>query len=135
MMPISAVHREGFRDLVGPLAGKHILKSPTFFANLLSQLYDEQKALLITALKGVKNCSVTADCWKARNKHEYIGLTVHWKNELLERCSAMLAIRRMKGKITYLELATSISAVLKEFQANIYNCLIKYVTFETFFNN
>jgi hypothetical protein len=115
MQPISCVSKEGFQELIGPLASPLKIKSPTSFATYLQQEYSKKRTLLTESLESVKTVCTTADCWKSRNGKEYLGMTCHWLGPELQRRSAVLAVRRMKGRITYLELGKEMSSIHREF--------------------
>ena len=81
------------------------------------------------ALKKALGCalfvSTTADCWSSR-KRSFVGLTVHWMTDDLVRKNACLAVKRVKGKITFQVLAKVMANVNKEFK--IQNKLTATVT-------
>jgi hypothetical protein len=57
----------------------------------------------------------TADCWSSSNRG-YLGVTVHWLDEHLNRKSQALACRRIVGSHTFEVLAEALESVLQEFQ-------------------
>lgn len=55
------------------------------------------KSMLIKKLSTVNHVATTTDCWSARQR-SYLGVTCHWiDNTSLERHSAALACRPVKG--------------------------------------
>lgn len=115
MQPFYVVQKRGFRALIGPLAAPLEIKSPKTYATHLQAAYSKKKDILIKHLETVNFVSTTADCWKSRTGQEYLGMTCHWLGPELQRRSACLAVRRMKGSITYLELATTMQSIHQEF--------------------
>jgi hypothetical protein len=115
MQPISCVAKVGFQELVGPLASPLKIKSPTTYATYLQQEYSKKKTLLKESLDSVNSVCTTADCWKNRSGKEFLGMTCHWLGPELQRRSAVLAVRRMKGRITYLELGKEMNSIHREF--------------------
>ena len=57
------VEKEGFRELMGGLVGKLIIKKRSFFTSKLQSEYSNTKTNLITALEKVKFVSTTANLW------------------------------------------------------------------------
>ncbi|PWA30563.1 hypothetical protein CCH79_00020661 [Gambusia affinis] len=59
------------------------------------------KAALIEAMKGVDYVATTTDCWPVRRRG-FIGVTAHRMDpDNLERCSAALACRQLRGSHTF----------------------------------
>lgn len=64
----------------------------------------------------VKYVCTTADIWTSRSKKTYLGLTVHWIEEIsLTRKSACLALVRIVGSTSYSVLAQHLDAVNIQF--------------------
>ncbi len=77
--------------------------------------YNVGKSRIISALSKVDHVCTTADAWKSRGK-AYLGVTCHWLCPIsLTRVGICLAIRRLKGSITYNVLASSLESINSEF--------------------
>ena len=114
-MPISIVEKPGFKKLVSSLATNLILRWRTFFTSKLKKEYKERRQQLIDALGKCTDASTTIDAWTCRRR-SYLGETIHWFDaDSLQRKSACLAIRRIKGRHTYDVLTTLIENLHKEY--------------------
>ncbi len=76
--------------------------------------FEAKKDILKDMLSKVEFVSATTDGWSACNK-SYLGYTVSWYDDDLERKNAALAIRRFIGSHTFDSLAHHIESVLTEF--------------------
>ncbi|KAK3917738.1 Putative AC9 transposase [Frankliniella fusca] len=116
-LPFQILGRPKFKKLITRLApGRSVICRKTAKARI-PVLYKCTKDRVIAELAGVKRVGTTADAWKSRGKG-YLGVTAHWMNpSTLERCSAALACRRVKGSHTYAYdvLATLLSDIFQEF--------------------
>ncbi len=73
------------------------------------------KSKIISELAKIDHVCTTADAWKSRGK-AYLGVTCHWLcPDSLKRLGICLAIRRMKGSLTYNVLAKHLEAINAEF--------------------
>lgn len=101
VMPICSVEKTGFRELVSRLAAPNlVIKGRTFFTTLLQSQYLAGKRALCAALEKATDVGVTLDLWSTRGK-SYLGETIHWFDDTLNRQSACLTIQRVKGSHTY----------------------------------
>lgn len=70
-----------------------------------------KKSIIIKKLSAVNYVATTTDCWSARQR-SYLGVTCHWiDNTSLERHSAALACRRLKGSHTFDILAAALEEI------------------------
>ncbi|XP_045031061.1 uncharacterized protein LOC116932902 [Daphnia magna] len=123
-LSIREVEREGFRDLMGSLVGKLVVKKRTYFTERLQTEYSNTKTNLILALESALHVSTTADLWSGRRR-SFLGMTVHWLGSDLLRCSACLAVRRVIGSHTFDVIAKLIDSIHKEFGiSSKVNCTI-----------
>ncbi|KZS02518.1 Uncharacterized protein APZ42_000417, partial [Daphnia magna] len=123
-LSIREVEREGFRDLMGSLVGKLVVKKRTYFTERLQTEYSNTKTNLILALESALHVSTTADLWSGRRR-SFLGMTVHWLGSDLSRCSACLAVRRVIGSHTFDVIAKLIDSIHKEFGiSSKVNCTI-----------
>lgn len=65
-------------------------------------------------LEKQKYICVTCDIWSSRAQ-AYMGMTVHYMNDDFELQSFVLAFRRIKGKQTYIQMATELRKVFDEY--------------------
>lgn len=101
MLPLWTVEKPGFHQLISRLAMPSLkIKGRTFFTKLLKSEYTKRKDALVTALEKASDVGVTIDLWSTRRK-SFLGETIHWFDENLNRKSACLAITRVKGHLTY----------------------------------
>ena len=52
----------------------------------------EMKKPVTEAMRGVDHIAITTDCWSVR-RWSFIGVTAHWIDPDLKRCSAALACK------------------------------------------
>lgn len=69
---------------------------------------------LMQAVNQVDYVCPTADIW-SNNRKSYVGVKCHYTNTNLNRCSAVLARRRIKFSHTYLEIGHLLSEIHKSF--------------------
>ncbi|KAL3992505.1 pogo transposable element with ZNF domain [Sarotherodon galilaeus] len=73
------------------------------------------KSIIIKKLSTVNYVATTTDCWSAR-QHSYLGVTCHWIDDIsLERHSAALACRPLKGSHTFDLLAAALEEIHSEY--------------------
>ena len=70
---------------------------------------------LKAAMSQIEFIATTTDCWTV-HKRSFTGVTAHWiKLEILERCSAALACKQLKGSHTFSALAGAMNDILTEY--------------------
>ncbi|XP_041742569.1 uncharacterized protein LOC121574064 [Coregonus clupeaformis] len=68
------------------------------------------------AMRGVDHIATNTDCWSARRR-SFIGVTAHWIDpDNLNRCSAALACKRLRGSHTFDVLAGALNDIHSEFE-------------------
>lgn len=113
MLPVSTIDKEYFRTMIEHFLSVRNNPYTIFCRKSLMQLlikeYNSAKCNLITTLNNQKYVCTTTDIWSSNNK-SYMGMTVHFIDEIkIERCSFMLACKRIKyshnfeniGKLIY----------------------------------
>lgn len=85
---------------------------------------NEIKESLISDMKTARKVCVTADHWTSFRKG-YIGVTGHWYNSDNERVHACLALRRVRGSVTYDVIAELLQDIFHEYgiAAKISHCI------------
>ena len=115
LLPFAMVELPAFTRLVtGLQPGRTVLCRATVKARLHTDFL-AMKSRLRVQLQAAACVVTTTDCWSARNR-AYIGVTVHWLDiATLERRSAALACRRMRGAHTHVMLATALDDIHMEY--------------------
>ena len=81
----------------------------------IAEAAKEMKQKLVKTLGDQATVATTTDCRSAYGK-SYIGVTVHWIDVgTLDRKSACLALRRLKGSHTYDVIATALNDIHAEY--------------------
>ncbi|CAI6357243.1 unnamed protein product [Macrosiphum euphorbiae] len=113
MLPVSTIDKESFRTMIERFLSVRNNPYTIFCRKSLMQLltneYNTVKCNLMKILNNQKYVCTTADIWSSNNK-SYMGMTVHFIDKIkIERCSFMLACKRIKyshnfeniGKLIY----------------------------------
>lgn len=111
----SIVENQAFREFVSYVSQEKA-KLPTT-KTLMSDLdtnYKTLKEKLKELIAKTKYLCLTADVWTNRAK-SYLGVSIHFLDEVLERKSYLLALRRIQGRHTFEVLTETILAIQKEF--------------------
>ena len=115
LMPFSVVEMPSFKALVtGLQPNRSVISRPTVIKRI------NEKATLVKenvkdAMAKAQHIATTTDCWTA-HRRSFIGVTSHWIDEqTLERKSAALACRRLKGRHTYDVLAAKLEDIHVEY--------------------
>ncbi|KAI9551079.1 hypothetical protein GHT06_001911 [Daphnia sinensis] len=109
-LPLSGVEKGGFVKLMSGLVGTLQLKKRKIFTEKLKEKYSNTKTALTMALQKALFVCTTADMWSSRHQ-SFIGMTIHWLGDDLNRRSACLAIRRLKGSHIYDVIAKPINDI------------------------
>lgn len=115
-LPFKIVESKAFRDLLEKTCGRKI-QMPTRYKimSLLQDDYKNMKSTLKEVLAKQEHLCITADVWSSRAQ-SYLGLTVHYINDLFQRESYVLAFRQLKFKQTYIELAKAMTEIFEDFR-------------------
>lgn len=81
-------------------------------------MYEEKKCRLKALLEKQNYMCLTSDIWSYRNK-SYLGMTIHFISETLERKSYTLTCKRIRYNHTYENIALIIHHILKEFTLDV----------------
>ena len=110
VQPLCSVEKPGLKKLLTKLSPGLQIKGRTFFTKLLEERYYNGRLALTKSLSEATDVATTADCWTSRRK-SYLGETVHWFDEQLNRKSACLAIRRIIGSHSHDVLAKMLESI------------------------
>ncbi|KAK6293172.1 hypothetical protein J4Q44_G00366730 [Coregonus suidteri] len=101
LQPFAVVEQEPFREFVQDLQpNSKIISRPTLRSRI-GEASTEMKKKVTEAMRGVDHIATTTDCWSARRR-SFIGVTAHWIDPVsLNRCSAALACKRLRGSHTF----------------------------------
>ncbi len=115
ILPFHHVEQPEFQKLIHSFSPTLVIKCRNTFVTKVGLKYLERKSELIEELAITKYVCTTADCWTSRRKH-FIGFTIHWVGEEdLIRRSCCLALRRLRGSVTFDVLAKTIDVIHNEF--------------------
>jgi len=111
LLPLSIVEVPEFKQLITTLQpNRHVLCRSSLRALLVDDAAT-MKDKLVSLLKDQDYVATTTDGWTTYGR-SYLGVTVHWINAAtLQRQSAYLALRRLKGSHTYDVLASALDDV------------------------
>ncbi|XP_074873107.1 uncharacterized protein LOC142024786 [Carettochelys insculpta] len=116
LQPFSVVELPAFRDLIHDLQPDSTILSRPALQRKISDAAKSMRKNLIDLMSEVQYVTTTADCWTVRRR-SFIGVTAHWIDlKSLERRSAALACRHLKGSPTFDVLATALTDIHSEYQ-------------------
>ncbi|KAJ8045972.1 Zinc finger BED domain-containing protein 4 [Holothuria leucospilota] len=116
LQPFSLVEKPSFQNLIKGLQPERSVIGRKSVMRTIEENYQKMKTALINKMSNVTYVCTTADAWTARNR-SYLGVTCHWIDaETLQRHSAAIACRRLKGSHTYKLLASTLEDIHKEFK-------------------
>jgi KRAB domain-containing zinc finger protein len=116
LMPFSTVEMPSFPRLVKGLQPNRSVMCRATVTKRIDEKASLVKKNVKDAMAKVQQVATTTDCWTARRR-SYIGVTAHWiDSETLDRVSAALACRRLKGRHTYDVLAAKLEEIHTEYE-------------------
>lgn len=108
--PFSVVETPSFKTMIETLQ-PHTVMTRKMLCTRIKEAAKHKKSIIIKKLSAVNYVATTTDCWSARQR-SYLGVTCHWiDNTSLERHSAALACRRLKGSHTFDILAAALEEI------------------------
>lgn len=112
--PFSVVETPSFKTMIETLQPHTVMTRKTLCTRI-KEAAKHKKSIIIKKLSAVNYVATTTDCWSARQR-SYLGVTCHWiDNTSLERHSAALACRRLKGSHTFDILAAALEEIHSEY--------------------
>ncbi|XP_061089045.1 uncharacterized protein LOC133122842 isoform X1 [Conger conger] len=116
LQPFSLVEQEPFIEFVRELQPNSSIISRPTLCSMIDIAAKEMKKRVTEAMRGVDHVATTTDCWSIR-RQSFIGVTAHWIDpESLNRCSAALASKQLRGSNTFDELASALNDIHSEFE-------------------
>lgn len=114
-LPFRIVESKSLKELLSKVAGREIsTPSITKIMSTLDSRFKEMKTNLITELGRQQRVCLTADIW-SHMKKSYLGVSVHYIDELWKRQSYILAFRYLNKRHTYDYLAQVLKSILDEY--------------------
>lgn len=126
MRPLSTVEDHDFRNIFTKMDFGVSIMSRRTLGRKLDDMYLEINSKVKEAIKFQNYVCTTADIWSSKSR-SFMGVTAHWIDEHLERQSAALACRRLKGSHTYDKIAEMLFDINSEFELSC-NQIISTVT-------
>lgn len=90
------------------------ITAKTLVADMCDQ-YDKIKSNLMHLIEKAKYVCITADIWTNKSK-SFMGTTIHFFDDDLNKKSYLLAFRRIHGRHTHQTVAEMLLSILKEFK-------------------
>ena len=114
--PFSVVEAPSFKTMIETLQPQCTVITRKTLCCRIQEAAKTLKSIVIKKLKAVNHVATTTDCWSARQR-SYLGVTCHWiDHNSLERHSAALACRRLKGSHTFDVLPAALEEIHSEYQ-------------------
>ncbi|XP_024139972.1 uncharacterized protein LOC112153794 [Oryzias melastigma] len=113
--PFSVVERQSFKTMIETLHPHCTLMTRKTLCSRIQEAAKDMKSIIIKKLSAVNHVATTTDCWSARQR-SYLGVTCHWIDPTtLDRHSAALACRRVKGSYTFNVLAAALEEIHSDY--------------------
>ncbi|XP_019218957.2 uncharacterized protein LOC109203673 isoform X2 [Oreochromis niloticus] len=113
--PFSIVETSSFKTMMETLQPQCTVMTRKTLCSKIQDAVKNMKSIIIKKLSTVNYVATTTDCWSAR-QHSYLGVTCHWIDDIsLERHSAALACRPLKGSHTFDVLAAALEEIHSEY--------------------
>lgn len=126
LLPVSIIEDEGFLQLLKTIDPRYQPPSHrTIMKQLLPQLYENKKAVLMESLAQINWCSFTTDLWTSNNTMGYITMTCHYINSDWTLKSAVLETLHVPESHTSINLAATLLSITDQWQlSNKIHCAI-----------
>lgn len=115
LQPFSKTEGLGFRKLICGLAPARSVISRKTIMERISTRFQTMRSKLKSTLQQQAYVATTTDCWSAHHK-SYLGITIHWiDQDTMDKKSAALSCRRLKGSHTFDVLAAALEEIHGEY--------------------
>lgn len=115
LQPFTIVELPTFKNLIHTMQPSCTVMSRPTVKLRIEEAAAKIKKNITAEMAKVSYIGTTTDCWTARQR-SYIGVTAHWIDESsLERRSASIAFRRLKGSHTFDLLAGTLDDIHSEY--------------------
>lgn len=109
------VEQPAFIKLLQNPSSNYSVMSRTTLRNQIEKHAKMMKESVKNTMQQIEYIATTTDCWTA-HRQSFLGVTAHWLDpESLQRQSAALACRRLKGSHTHDLLASSLDEIHTEY--------------------
>ena len=116
LQPFSVVEQEPFQHFVKELQPNAKLMTRLTLRSMINDAAMGMKQAVTEAMREVDHIATTTDCWSVRRR-SFIGVTAHWIDpDSLQRCSAALACRQLRGSHTFDVLANALNDIHSKFE-------------------
>lgn len=115
MLPLSIVDQSAFKNLFSSF-GITIFSRKTLYEKLKHN-FEECKSNLTQMLSDVKHVCLTADIWSSKTR-SFLGTTIHWLDNEMNRVSYVLDICRITGRYDYIKINELLEDILYKFNLN-----------------
>uniref|UniRef100_A0A673A804 BED-type domain-containing protein n=2 Tax=Sphaeramia orbicularis TaxID=375764 RepID=A0A673A804_9TELE len=113
--PFSLVETSSFKNMIETLQPQCTVMMRKSLCTKIQEAAKNMKSIIMKKLSAVNHVATTTDCWSAR-QCSFLGVTCHWIDQTsLERHSAALACRRVKGSHTFDVLAAALEEIHSEY--------------------
>ncbi|KAK0141840.1 Zinc finger BED domain-containing protein 1 [Merluccius polli] len=117
MRPYSVVENKGFKKMIKVLEPRYEIPSRTHFTTkIVSELYEEQKNIIVDELSKASSVALTTDGWTSRATESYVTVTAHYITAEWEMKSPVLQTRPIYESHTGTNLAQVLTGAVAEWK-------------------
>lgn len=115
-MPMNIVSQPWFTSFMTFMDPKFVMPSRYKVNKLIVNQFECQKSILQSKLKAAKWVSLTIDMWSDRRMRAFLGITVHFLNELMIFESFVLDCASFEGKHTSDNISNKCAAIVESYE-------------------
>lgn len=112
-MVLSSVEKRGFTKLMKLLAPRYPIPSRKTVTSLMEKKYAYLSNLVKEDLLKVRNVSITTDIWTDKHMRSYLGITVHYHINSLQK-NIILGIQELQEKHTSKNIENELRKITEE---------------------